>query len=768
MKRFFLLGLLISTAAGAADVTADSLGFASQGATSVTDLFKGKISGVKVSGVDGNINGLVDVTVRGVNTVRGREYSQPLYVIDGIMLNTGINANLDGFRDMGPAGYCAPTNPLAFISPYDIEKIEVLKNASATAAYGAKGASGVVLITTRHDRSDGLNIRWNSNVALNIPGVKASGLAPSVAHNHYVSLSGSFSKTLYYLSAQYRNANGVVFGNRSDYVTVTTGIDAVANDFMQFGMRAILSMGKAFNTSGMANYGYSSAMTTIRGITDCESLDAWRDGYDDEIQDSRVAANVYFNVKLAKGLVWKNTLGIDFHSYNRFLWYGKSTAFGSQMGGVTSVLGNTLFRDNFKTSFEYGRYFGKHRLDVAINGEQFYLYRKYNGMEGSTFFSEALRERGLSISGAFGNPQIYVLPMNQLSAGALLAYDYDRIVGAKATFTASFTKELLDGPELFPSAELYFDAGRLFLDGKGAVSGLRFDAGYGWSGNTSYIPAEVSALVPAEAAHFYKSLSQILSKEWHASLSAGFLADRLKIGVTYFDRTSEDKVSLLCFGRKPSEPNALWEKDERKLVDARSSTIGNKGYELDLSAAIMKRARFQWNASLNFAYNANRMVSVASEDILSDYTANVVGYPTASLFGLNEETGVVELLGNPVPKFHGGLSTDFRIGDLYVDMLFEGAASRSVLNLNRMLADGVAYPSSSYVEDASYLRLTRLSLGYTIPLGLKFVKSFDVKLSGGNLFTLSRYSGWNPDVSGLDYGSYPYVRSVILGISVKF
>lgn len=768
MKRFFLLGLLLSTAAGAADVTVDSLGFASQGATSVTDLFKGKISGVRVSNVDGNINGLVDVSVRGVGTVRGREYSQPLYVIDGIILNTGINANLDAFRDMGPAGYCSPTNPLAFISPYDIEKIEVLKNASATAVYGAKGAAGVVLITTKHDKSDGLNVRWNSNVALNIPGVKAPGLAPSVAHNHYVGLSGSFSKTLYYLSAQYRNANGVAFDNRSDYVTVTTGIDAVANDFMQFGMRAILSMGKAFNTSGMANYGYSSAMTTIRGITDCETLDAWKNEYDDEIQDSRVAASVYFNVKLAKGLVWKNTLGIDFHSYNRFLWYGKNTAFGSESGGVTSVLGNSLFRDNFKTSFEYGRYFGKHRLDVAINGEQFYLYRKYNGMEGSTFFSEALRQRGLSISGAFGNPQIHVLPMNQLSAGALLSYNYDKIVGAEMTFTASFTKEILDRPEFFPSAELYFDAGRLFLNGKGAVSGLRLDAGYGWSGNTSYSPAGASPLVPSEASHFYKSLSQILTKEWHASLSAGFFADRLKIEVTYFDRTSEDKLSLLCFGRKPSEPNALWEKDARKVVDAYASVIGNKGYEIDLSAAIMRRTRFQWNASLNFAYNANRIAKVAAEDILSDYTANVAGYPVSSLYGLNEATGVVELLGNPAPKFYGGLSTDFRIGDIYIDALLDGACSRSVLNLNRMLADGAAYPSSAYVEDASYLRLTRLSIGYTIPLGLKFVKSFDVKLSGGNLFTLSRYSGWNPDVDGLDYGSYPYVRSVILGVSVKF
>lgn len=771
---------MLSVTVRAGDVVTDTLGFVSQSATSVAEFIKGNVSGVMVSNVDGNINGLENVNIRGINSVRGD--SQPLWVVDGVILNTDINKNLDAFKDLGLGGYSAPTNPLAFLSPYDIDKIEVLKNTSATALYGARGANGVILITTKHDRQDNLTIKWNSNMTVNIPGVNTNGTKASVGQNHYVSLSGRFTKTLYYLSAQYRNANGVVTGkNRSDYVTVTAGLDAIANDFMQFGMRSILSMGKQFNAAGTANYGYSSMMTAIRGITNSETVDAWANDFDDEAQDSRIAASIFFNVRLAKGFYWKNNLGIDFQNYNRLFWYGTQTAYGNMNEGVSSILGNSIFRDNFKTSFEYGRFFGKHRLDVGINGEQFFVFRKYNAMQASTFFSEILRNRGLSIGGAYGNPDIHELRLTQFAASATASYNYDEIVGAKASFTASFTKTYLDKPEYYPSAEAYFDFGKLFLKKSGAVSTLKVDGGYGWSGLTDYNYADPAIIaVPVEVAHYYKNLTQLQSKEWHATFTAGFAADRVKIGVTYYDKQTIDKNSLMCFGQAPAEgspADALWQNADKSTVKEYSSRICNKGYEVDIDAKVIKRKFFTWNLSANFAYNANRMAEVATEDIFGMYNANVPGYPVGSLYGYDEALGVQSLLGNPAPKYIGGLTNYLRYKDLYFDFLIDGAYGQSILNLNRMLECGGTFVSGAYVEDASYLRLSRFSVGYNIPLGLKFVKSFDVKLSGTNLLTLTKYKGWNPDVNsygtspmsaGADYGSYPYVRTIVLGISVKF
>ena len=80
-------------------------------------------------------------------------------------------------------------------------------------------------------------------------------------------------------------------------------------------------------------------------------------------------------------------------------------------------------------------------------------------------------------------------------------------------------------------------------------------------------------------------------------------------------------------------------------------------------------------------------------------------------------------------------------------------------------------------EKGDYLRLDHIAVSYEIPVKVKWIKSFKVNLAGHNLFTLTGYSGWNPDVHsfgstvrsyGIDYGSYPLSRSLVLGLSVNF
>jgi hypothetical protein len=87
--------------------------------------------------------------------------------------------------------------------------------------------------------------------------------------------------------------------------------------------------------------------------------------------------------------------------------------------------------------------------------------------------------------------------------------------------------------------------------------------------------------------------------------------------------------------------------------------------------------------------------------------------------------------------------------------------------------------SSRWIEDGSYLRLKNLSLGYNLPgdvLGKAGIEKLRLYVSAQNLWTLTNYSGYNPDVSyrdgntslGLDYGSYPCTRSVTFGINLVF
>ena len=114
------------------------------GAVDVAHGLQGKIAGVQVQQNDGSPGAGVSITVRGANSFTTS--SQPLYIVDGIPFGTDPNGAPSSDAN---SGNNQQTSPLSMINPNDIEKIEVLKDASATAIYGSRGANGVVIITTK-------------------------------------------------------------------------------------------------------------------------------------------------------------------------------------------------------------------------------------------------------------------------------------------------------------------------------------------------------------------------------------------------------------------------------------------------------------------------------------------------------------------------------------------------------------------------------------------------------------------------------------------
>lgn len=114
------------------------------GAADVAHGLQGKIAGVQVQQSDGSPGAGVSITVRGANSFTTS--SQPLYIVDGIPFGTDPN---NAPSSDANSGNNQQTSPLSMLNPNEIEKIEVLKDASATAIYGSRGANGVVIITTK-------------------------------------------------------------------------------------------------------------------------------------------------------------------------------------------------------------------------------------------------------------------------------------------------------------------------------------------------------------------------------------------------------------------------------------------------------------------------------------------------------------------------------------------------------------------------------------------------------------------------------------------
>ena len=213
----------------------------------------GKFAGINVSQNTGAPGGGISVNLRGVSTLVGA--TQPLYVIDGVIINNA--ANLAGLMDLITAAASAgspnpqgqPVNRIADINPNDIANIEVLKGASAAAIYGSKAAGGVIIITTKSGGTGKTRIdvsqqfgfstilnkighrKWTAASAEEVYG--AEGLA---AYNQNVetrgiglidyedelygetgmlwettvSARGGTNKTQFYISGMYKNDEGIV------------------------------------------------------------------------------------------------------------------------------------------------------------------------------------------------------------------------------------------------------------------------------------------------------------------------------------------------------------------------------------------------------------------------------------------------------------------------------------------------------------------------------------------------------------------------------
>ncbi|WP_031427525.1 SusC/RagA family TonB-linked outer membrane protein [Flavimarina sp. Hel_I_48] len=199
--------------------------------TSPEQLIQGKTAGVQISESSGEPGAGINVRIRGTNSIRSG--NNPLFVVDGIPLTTGgaPAGNVAGI------GGSSTSNPLSFLNPNDIESISILKDASATAIYGSRGANGVIIIQTKSGRgaSEGV-FEFNSTVSF---------LEPL---NKYDLLGRE--EFLGALTSVGNDANALDFGADSDFQDFYTRKTSST--------RSDLSYSKSYSTGNVrASFGYS-------------------------------------------------------------------------------------------------------------------------------------------------------------------------------------------------------------------------------------------------------------------------------------------------------------------------------------------------------------------------------------------------------------------------------------------------------------------------------------------------------------------------------
>jgi len=246
--------------------------------TSVDQMLQGRAPGVQITQSSHAPGGGISIRIRGAGSVNAGQ--EPLFVIDGLPIQNSSTAT--GGAGTGFDGNLPPSNPLNSLNPDDIQSIEILKDASATAIYGSRGANGVILITTKMGKTERMDVQVSSSYSVSKVAHKldmlntdeyiqvmnelavARGGAPVFTEdmiseigkgtdwqdqifktgntqNHNVSFSGKSGSTVYYSSFNYYKQDGIVINSDYERYQGRLNLEHKIGDKFTFGIN--------FNTS---------------------------------------------------------------------------------------------------------------------------------------------------------------------------------------------------------------------------------------------------------------------------------------------------------------------------------------------------------------------------------------------------------------------------------------------------------------------------------------------------------------------------------------
>ncbi len=782
------LGALVCTAVQAEEPSGTVTQAVSSSAKSVEALLQGQVPGVRVWSMDSNPLSAQGISIRGVNSLRGS--GMPLFVVDGSILNAANLKNLDPLWQYDDKAFVTPLSQLAFLSPNDIESIEVLKNASATALYGSKGANGVVIIKTRRIREEKSTVVWDSNVDVAVPYLSGHS-RPTVSHNHKIMAGSTKDRTGYTLSAFFRDDHYLLDQNSAMKGGLRTIFETKANSVVWFGVNSSLAVAQNSSAAAAAWYGQESLTLNLR--EQGTDIKGWENDYDDNTLEFRAVNSMWLRLNLLKGFSFKFDLGTDYQFYTRSFWWGPGTPFGkiggdNKRGGAASLLRTSAFSYNASGVFDYQFFVSSdHRFEVSAGAQVLGNWDVFNTANGKDFYDHSLRSKGLKIAGSKAHLHKYDRKYLTCGVFADISYDWKGFVGADLAFRTDYTPEYGNW-KLYPSGSAYWDIRKTFLSSSSVLSALRLEGGYGESGMEEAVPYDFLGMytsgpyekVDAGVSSYYDGRSCLHTREWNVALSLGFIQNRITLEAGYYDRRTSDLMEFYCSGKPMSETSMYWDASERVMTSSQESVVANNGVELSLGGEPVRTKDWNWRINVNAAYNINRIASLAAQDaggmevgwdIVA--TRNIEGRPVSSIV---DAAGNV--LGNPTPKYHGSIGTVLRWKDLSLDVLADGAAGFDILNMNAMSVSNRVAVKKNFVERGDFLRLARVTLGYDIPVrNVKWMESFKVHASACNLGVLTAYSGWSPDVNsfavgnyrlGVDNGSYQMARTFVVGLSIKF
>ncbi len=842
-------------------------------------LLQGKVAGVNITSASGEPGAAQNITVRGPGGLRTG--NTPLYVVDGLALD---NAGVGGF-----------VNPLSFINPQDIASIDVLKDASATAIYGSRGANGVVMITTKKGSAGPSVFNYSymhgvSKMANELPVFSADEYRKHVVdlggtledfggntnwqkeitrvaqtQNHNLSIAGGSNGMTYYGSFGMQLQEGILKGNDLKRYTGRLNVSQrLLNDRLV--IDASVSVNNINNHRSRNGDLIGGALTTNptipayngsgkpyqfeNGINPLLVLELEKE----KTNTNRIIGNLGASLTILDGLVYRFNFGID-NSYSNTDVQSLPNAVPLSLGRLDMHTNNNknYLVENYLT---YTKKIGEHQLTILGGHSYQNVYVQTRGNSINRFPINGVEPiydpgTGQELTLA-GNRPYGSAVINELqSFFSRVNYSYNNRYLLTATFRADGSTKFGDNNKYgyFPSFSGAWIISNEDFYNSGFLTSLKLRAGWGQTGNQEIDSKITKALFTSNLSNSYPlyatgdypggttyarlanpDLKWEVSAQTDIGLDFELLNGKIVGTIDYFRKVTSN-ILLKVVPADPIQPaQTVW----NNVKDMR---IINQGLEIDLyyknstpgglTYTIGGNTTFIKNNVTNSPYSVISVGTAAGSGLSSAtingyvndqpigtfYLLEFIGFDSNGMSIYKDADGNGEVndndrqpLGTALPNFmynfygtleYKGFDLSVNFNGLSGNKVYDNTANAFFykLRLSKGLnttPEAIQYPeedvnnaapvSSRFLKDGRYLRLNNMSLGYSFNpqvLGLgSWVKALRVSVTGQNLFVITPYNGYDPEVNtdrsgdflsyGIDYLSYPKPRTFQAAVNITF
>jgi len=644
--------------------------------TDVLAGMQGKVAGVYISSSSGEPGAGVDITIRGYNSISAG--TKPLFVVDGMPYD--VNSNEIASVSIGNG---SSSNPLDVINPADIESITVLKDASATAIYGSRGANGVIIITTKSGKIGKSLIKLDVTLGFAETSKKLDVLSGNefieyrrdvdsdgylffnngdpnsprdpyeltqhdwqdeILHsgfqqNYGFSMSGKSDKTSYSASLGLLDNDAIVKNNNQQRLSMRLKIDHKKNEKLNIGLT---TSGSYYEINGAAQSGGGNALFNgvVQNLVISTPVELYNPTFDpgsayispsSMIDDAyRKSATAFVNTNatldytILEGLRLNLSGGGSFSSSKGSEFYGKDTNWGALDKGYSNLSEARTYSLNGSIQLHYSKYFNEnHNLNAMAATETNIYNYEWFGITKTNFLDESTGVFDISKGSTAKSSSSFRDNSKRVSFFGRVNYIFKEKHIATATFRADGSDKFGSGNRygFFPSvAYSWLIINEGFMRSQNVVSNAKIRLSYGASGNDR-IPS-------------HRYLAQLANTYYDGELgmSANSQANELlkwettyqaNIGIDLAFMNNAITLTVDLYNKQTHDmliPTPTAGRTGYREQWQNIGRVDNEGFEIQLSTRNINKKDFKWTTDFNISHNENTVVDLGLIDFIPVYT----------------------------------------------------------------------------------------------------------------------------------------------------